>query len=61
MDKASTGHYLYDGSVLFADGERRIYSEWALNDTEAKQRFTRRAAIDRIGVQVLYVEHVIKR
>lgn len=46
-EKISTGHYLYDGVVVFSDGTEQGYTVWGLDDNDARQQLTKRATGDR--------------
>lgn len=46
-EKISTGHRLYDGTVVFTDGAARGYTVWALDERDAMQALVRRGVQDR--------------
>ena len=58
-EKISTGHYLYDGVVVFSDGQERGYTVWGLCESDARQELTRKATGDRH--LPCWVKQVVKR
>lgn len=59
--KASTGHYLYDGTAVYADGDRAGFTVWALDAKEAQQLIAQKAVQHKPSVSMLYVESVYRR
>lgn len=59
--KSSLGHYLYDGTAVYADSERAGFTVWALDAKDAQQAIAQKAVQHRPSVSMLYVESVYRR